>query len=229
MDFIWPPTCPICSSPCLDVKTLCPHCWGGLDVLRAPQCEFCGQEVEGVAAPICPDCFERGRPWDYGTSALRYSGVGRSMILRLKNMRSEGIADIMAKIAVEEFDDFFADIDVLVPIPLHWTRAIQRGFNQAGLLAYHISRRTGCDLAANGLKRRRITKKQTRQKDYEGRFANLENAFALGRCDKLRGKRVCLVDDVLTSGASFENASLILREAEPSALAVFAFARAKAS
>lgn len=226
IEAIWPSSCPICHRFSATNHMLCNECWLELNILTDPRCEFCGMEIEGEGAPICEECYNLSRSWDYGGSAVRYEGVGRKMVLRLKNMRAENLADLMANIAVSSNLEFFEDIDIVIPIPLHWRKYLRRGFNQAGLLAYHISKAIPAPVNERALKRNRATKGQTQFRHFDGRFENLQNAFSLGHAEGIAGKRLLLVDDVMTSGASFEHATLALRPANPRSIAVFAFARA---
>ncbi len=225
-DSIWRHSCPICRAPSTQSDVLCLECWEGLHRIYPPFCEYCGAAVEGEHAQICLACYDQPRAWDAGGCAVQYSGTGRTLILRLKNMSSEELAQVMARLSFDIRPDLFEDVDMLIPIPLHWSKHLMRGFNQAELLAMGLGDLAGVRLEVNLLKRRRATKAQSRLKDYSARFDNLASAFRLNHPECIEGKHVLLVDDVLTSGASFENAAHVLRWAKPRKISVFAFARA---
>jgi competence protein ComFC len=104
--------------------------------------------------------------------------------------------------------------DILVPMPLHWARQIGRGFNQADAVAKRLSQKTGI-LLARPIKRLRNTAPQTSMKSRAARRLNVRNAFALRASDKLAGKRVTIVDDVLTTASTIKAAARVLKEADP--------------
>ncbi len=226
LNLLWPPTCPICNNPTSAARKLCTDCWADLRILTEPLCEYCGGEVKGHQAMICEDCYEVNRPWQAGRCCASYQGTARKMVLRLKHMRSEDLAQIMAEIAQQHCQSFFREADFIIPVPLHWRKNLKRGFNQAALIAHHLSKLNHIPMREDILKRAQYTKAQTRQSNFEARFENLNHAFALKNPDAIKGKHILLVDDVFTSGASFQNCCEALVRGKPATLSVFAFARA---
>ncbi len=226
LEWLWPATCELCAAPSGTSTTLCQDCWNDLPILIDPKCSFCGAELEGNDAPICTDCYTHPRSWDFGSTLTQYRGAARHMVIRLKSMKSETVAALMANLIFQHENEIFREADCLVPIPLHWTKHLTRGFNQAALIAYYLSRQSGLEFADQCLRRVRATKAQTKFKDFEKRFENLEKGIIVARPEVVANRRVLLVDDVLTSGASLETATLALKEAGAKTVGVLAFARA---
>ncbi len=226
LEWIWPASCPLCAAPSNALNALCLDCWQELPILIDPKCSFCGAELESDGAPICSDCYLHPRSWDYGSSLAHYQGSAQHMVIMLKSMKSEQIAAVMANLIYRHESEIFEEADCLVPIPIHWSKQITRGFNQAALMAYYLSKRTGLEFCDQTLRRVRATKAQVKLKNFEARFENLEAVIEVARLQNVQGRRVLLIDDVMTSGASFEVATKALKNAGASSVGVLSFARA---
>jgi ComF family protein len=174
---------------------------------------------------------------------FRYESVVRDLILEFKLGRRSHLASVLGSLLC----DFLAEggisqaADLIVPVPLHWWRHVQRGFNQARLLALALGERFGLPVAARALRRTRATVSQTRVPGLQ-REANVRGAFAarqgrahgrlLGRliarwsgAVDLLGRRVLLVDDILTTGATADDCARALREAGAREVVVATIAR----
>ena len=123
----------------------------------------------------------------------------------------------------------FADVDVVVPVPLHWWRRMRRGYNQAEYIARGIARELGVEVAPRAVVRHRYNVSQTRQSN-AGRWANVEGIFRVREAEKLRGKHILLVDDVFTTGATiFSLGETILSQTEGVRLSVAVLATTRRS
>lgn len=143
----------------------------------------------------------------------------RSMIHSLKYSGRRDIAIAMGEMFGRELREspFYSDITVLVPVPLHWSKRIQRGYNQAEEICVGLSRSMDVVTDFHALKRIRRTRTQALNRDSDARRKNVKKAFKLCRPERLRGKHILLVDDVLTTGATIEACTDAIRSALPDA------------
>lgn len=144
-------------------------------------------------------------PLVHGSSFLLYSGhsLWRDMVHRFKYGGEWAIAESMGRWYGAELrsSGLYDDVDVVIPVPLHPLKTLRRGYNQSRYLAEGIARELGVEVCANALVRRRNNPPQALRRGSE-RWDNVESLFELRRVDKLRGRHLLLVDDVLTSGAT---------------------------
>jgi ComF family protein len=193
---------------------------GCVDLLFPPRCLTCG----ALADPFCDGCRAGIRPVDPatgvppGVTAARCVGYHedalRKAVLLLKFQRKTALSAPLGELLAAELEPILASWqpDRLIPVPIHWTRRLERGFNQSELLAGEVARRCGLRVERS-LKRIRRTPPQVGLGQFE-RATNLLGAFAvhtLGR--PIAGSRVVLVDDVLTTGATLAECAAVLRTA----------------
>ena len=192
-------------------------------------CVRCGLPFEEAAAlqgvDLCGLCRTSPWPFDIARSFGAYEGDLRRLIHLLKYDRMVPIAAHLADRMVD-VADVLTPADVITPVPLYRLRWWQRGFNQAHALAHQLSRRMGVTLAPGVLTRVRATKPQAGLSHHERR-RNVDGAFAVRRNDAVRGKRVILVDDVMTTGATLGACAKALKAAGARSVAALTVARAK--
>jgi len=199
---VFPSTCPGCQAM-LDHPTrgpLCASCWSNLPRHIQPLCA-CGGPC-GAAGP-CGRCRRNLSPIRYGASLGPYAGTLRQLIHDLKYRGQRRVATRLAEILLsrEEVGRLLEPRVALVAVPLHPRRRRERGFNQAELLAEALGRRARVDLLRGVLVRRRQTQSQTGLSAARRR-ANVIGAFAVRRPETVAGRRLVLVDDVVTTGAT---------------------------
>lgn len=207
LNALYPPQCLGCKSRVESTHALCGPCRGETIFIHGLVCDRCGLPLPGDGTPdadtLCDDCLRVARPWSRGRATLVYSGMGRHMVLALKHGDRQDIvapaARWMARISAPVLD---AD-PVIVPVPLHLTRLIRRRFNQSALLASALGQTTGHDTCLGALTRTRRTP-SLEGKSREARFAILSQTIAPHprHGQHLRNRRVLIVDDVMTSGAT---------------------------
>jgi ComF family protein len=168
--------------------------------------------VYGLLGGACPACQGQDCHFDGIARVGIYSDALQRMILAFKNGRSE-LASSLAVFARSALEGsrFSDDIDALVPVPLHWTRRLARGYNQSRLIAArlkHPTARVNTDLV-----RIRRTKTQPAAATPAARARNVKGAFAVRRDHRLAGKTVCLVDDIKTTGATLNECAVTLKGA----------------
>lgn len=216
LDLVLPPTCTGCGCQVVSAQTLCPECWGQLTFLSTAACDACGYPFE-YAVPertLCGACVANPPPFDRARAALVYDDHSRDLVLGFKHADRTEAAELYAKWMLSAGRELVMAADVIVPVPLHWTRLFHRRYNQAALLAHRLGKLAGKPVLADGLVRTRKTPSQGRL----GRMArarNVQGAFSVPsrHLAKLRGKRVLLVDDVYTTGATMRTATKVLKRA----------------
>jgi ComF family protein len=169
-------------------------------------------------------CARERLSWDCARAALRYDKNSRRLVLGLKHGDRTHLAGAFGRWMHRAGSEVLADADLLVPVPLHWTRLFQRRYNQAALLAQAIRSSGGPPLAADWLVRRR-----TPAQGHLGptaRERNVRGAFAIRPGRSFAGKRVVIVDDVLTTGATVEECARVLKRAGAASVSVLTLARA---
>ena len=202
---------------------LCQSCQAELPRARPPRCPICWQpQRQGVP---CSRCHEERPAFQGARSLYLYEGAAREAVHALKYNYLSALAQPMAQLMaryVEEEEDIEADL--LVAVPLYARRQRLRGYNQSALLARELSRLCGLPLAGRGLARRRNTPPQARSVDAEARKRNVADAFIADR-RRVEGKRVLLIDDVMTTGATLDACARALRQAGAASVWAVTFAR----
>ncbi len=172
------------------------------------------------------NCGDRELSFEFATAAYRSRGVVRDLVHQFKYRRQYHLRHLLARMLAEGFHDTrCADggIDAIVPVPLHPAKLREREFNQAEVLARLAGERLGLPVA-DCLRRLRYTPTQTHF-HREERFENLRDAFAMADAPDLSGRRVAVVDDVLTTGSTADACARALREAGAAAVVVITVAR----
>lgn len=227
---VFPPECLACGARVDDDFALCGQCWAQTDFIFGAACDLCGMGLPGDRAEgerlICDDCQTIARPWDSGRAVMAYSGIGRKLILGLKHGDRAEVARAAGPWMARSGAAFWPADPVLVPIPLHWRRLAARRFNQSALLAQALARQTGLTVLPDALLRRRATPSQD-GRDRDGRFENLNAAIAPHpkHGARMAGRAVVLIDDVMTSGATFATAAAACAKVTDGPIHVMALAR----
>jgi len=216
IDVVLPPTCPGCGEQVADVQTLCAGCWSQLTFLGAACCDACAHpfDYEVTEHTLCGACVRNAPSFDRARAAVLYDERSRDLVLGFKHADRTEAALLYAKWMFSAGRELVADADVIVPVPLHWTRLFARRYNQAALLALGVGRLGDTLVVADGMVRKRKTPSQ----GHLGRIArarNVKGAFGVSprHRHKLKGKRVLLVDDVYTTGATLRTAAKVLKRA----------------
>ncbi|HPB21775.1 MAG TPA: ComF family protein [Novosphingobium sp.] len=227
-DLIYPPRCPLCGAAIAAQTGLCSTCWGDLAIPGDPCCSSCQRPFpEGVAAQsLCAPCLADPPRHDGVAAGTLYNEASRKLVLAFKHGRRIAMAPMLARLIAARLPDEIGAGWIMVPVPLHRWRLWRRGFNQAALLAGELARLRGADLLVDGLVRR----KQTPSLGGLGKAARaraLSGAIAvnLRRAEGIRGAKLVLVDDVLTSGATSHACVSVLKRAGAKKVVVACFAR----
>lgn len=227
VDIVHPPACVACGVGLTLPHALCPACWRAMPFIERPVCERLGRPlpVDFGVPMLCATALAEPPAFDRARAVVRYDGPGREMVHRLKYGDGLHLVPAMSAWMERAGAELVVDADLLVPVPLHRFRLWRRRFNQAASLARPIAERSGKPLLTDALRRVRSTAPQPGLTRKE-RAANLHRAFAVkGRnAERIRGARVLLVDDVLTTGATAEACTRALLAAGASAVDLLVFA-----
>jgi len=226
---LYPSVCTACGGSIRPGDYLCNQCETKAIRILPPFCQKCSEPFEGAitSAFTCANCAHRTIHFDAAVAAYRGRGIVREIIHVFKYGRQIHLRHLVARWLYAALDDdrlSGLNFDVIVPVPLHPTRQRERGFNQASLLAELLSAQTSSP-ARPFLERIRYTTTQTAL-DRSERMENLHNAFRLRKNADVRGLRVLLIDDVLTTGSTLSECARVLKRA--GALSVHAATAARA-
>lgn len=226
---VYPARCMTCGDLVESDFALCGPCWRDTPFIAGLVCNACGAPLMGDDdhSVLCDDCMRVARPWSRGRAAVRYADNGRKLVLALKHGDRTDIARSASLWMSVAAAPLLTAETALVPVPLHWTRLLQRRFNQSALLAQTIAQHLNRPFLADSLVRTRRTA-SLNGKTHDDRFGTLEGAIKphpqRGRL--LRGKSVLLVDDVMTSGATLAACTEAAYSAGASDVCVLLLARA---
>ena len=227
VDGVLPPRCLSCGEVVDQPDALCAKCWGGITFFAPPWCALCGLPFPHPMGEdaVCGDCAREPPSWHQARAVLRYDKHSRRLLLAFKHGDHTHSAAAFGRWMHRAGNEVLAGADLLVPVPLHWTRLFQRRYNQAALLAHAVRAAGGPEVAANWLVRRRRTPPQGHLGP-AARQRNIAGAFALRPRRSVAGKRVVIIDDVMTTGATAAECARVLERAGAVSIGVLTLARA---
>jgi len=227
---IYPSQCVLCETRTAEDFALCGSCWSETPFIDGGCCDSCGVPLPGLdpddAGTLCDDCMVIKRPWSKGRAALAYSGSARRLVLSLKHGDRTDLARAATPWMVRAGRELLKPEVLIVPIPLHRLRLLKRKFNQAALLADRVSKTLNLDYLGDGLVRP-IRTKSLEGQNREQRFMEMQGAITPNpkHTGALKGRHIVLVDDVMTSGATFAAATEACFAAGADDVCVLALAR----
>ncbi len=230
IDFFLPPKCPLCGNTAAAPRDgqPCAVCVSRIRFIAHPRCPRCGRGYGTDAGDdhLCSTCLTEGRRFHKARSVGAYEGLLLEAIARFK---FRGVAYLAYPLGtlLAEYDDpdfAFQEIDLVIPVPLHPQRLRARGYNQSLLLARRVSRRRSLPLNFTALVRARPTVPQTQLSGPE-RQKNIRGAFEVRDAARIRGKKILLIDDVFTTGATVQECARVLLRAGAERVDVLTVAR----
>lgn len=217
IDLLLPPRCICCGKIVSGADGLCAECFNEVSFITKPYCTKCGHpfdEVPDGRQMLCGTCLRKTRtPFRLSRSALRYDEFSKNMLLSFKFMDKTENAPVFAKwLKLAGTDIFKEGVDLIVPVPLHFTRLLKRRYNQSALIARELGKLTGIKVDYTSVIRHRRTKPQV-QFSGHARISNVKNAFSVRHPERLKNKRIVLIDDVMTTGSTLKECALAMKKA----------------
>ncbi len=235
LDILFPPRCLICDAylpdgsmstvkgftpyhrsffgEFVEERAFCPKCFDEIPLLRGPLCLRCGSPLPHELHPesYCGQCLVTPPPYSSAQSLGRYEGSLHHAINRLKYNNKRSLAGPLGHLLFIATGDRIKslEIDIILPIPLHSKRLKERGYNQSVLIAEALARYIDVPVELGCLERVRWTTPQVELKGSQ-REKNVRRAFRVRRPERIKGKRMLLLDDVLTTGATVNEATRTL-------------------
>lgn len=228
-DLVYPPACAACGVSTGGHRGLCPKCWAAVRFIERPYCEVLGIPFSHDLGTgiLSAEAIANPPPFDRVRSAAAHDNAIRALVHGLKYRDRTDLAPMMAGWMLRASDGTVERCDAIIPVPLHRARMVSRKFNQAAELARHLARLAEKPLLPATLLRVKRTSQQVGL-GVRAREENVRGAFAVAanKEDDVFGKRIVLVDDVYTTGATVAAATRALRKAGAADITVLTFARA---
>jgi competence protein ComFC len=219
LDFVYPQSCPICQKSLKkDENLICEECLKTLAILPAPFCPYCRSFFEEGEPIVHHNCIGLNHPEDRKILAVRSLGRFDDSLQKLIHQFKYGKKIPLGKHLAESLgqavakSETFTECDLVIPVPLHSARHRERGFNQSQVLAEGISEVINIPVLKGVLKRKKNTKDQT-YLNAEQRAENVKNAFVIAKPEMISSKKIILVDDVMTTGATLNECAGMLHSA----------------
>ncbi|MBI4031490.1 MAG: ComF family protein [Proteobacteria bacterium] len=230
VDALLPPRCVVSGEIVGQQGAVAPSVWGKIRFIADPQCAVCGYPFEFSSEgniQTCAACIRERPPFISARAALVYDDASRDMILKFKHGDQLHAAPVFIPWMERSGREMLAEADLIIPVPLHRWRFLKRRYNQAAVLAFLLARRAGAACIPDALVRRRATATQGHL-DFRARHRNVRRAFAVHprHAEKIAGKRVVLVDDVYTTGATIGECANTLLKAGAAEVSALTIARA---
>ena len=211
LEFLFPPACPLCGAPVSIHGELCADCWTSFNWIDGSKCVRCGFPfaMSVDSDMMCPVCASGRCELDWIRSACVYDDASKMAMLPFKHSGRTRYAKFMSRAMIWALRDIdTSDIDFVMPVPLARRRLFKRGYNQATLLSQPIAHALGLKIDYDS-----VTRKHRRDMGHlnaRERARNIHGVFSVMHPEKIRGKNILLVDDVMTSGATFSELRRVL-------------------
>lgn len=227
IEFLFPTTCPLCGASVSINGELCAECWTSFSWIDNPKCSKCGfpfaSDMDLGRDAQCPICAAGECEMDLIRSACEYDAMSRSAMLPFKHGGRIKYARFMSRAMIWAMRDTDIVPDVVMPVPLARRRLFHRGYNQAALLARPIARAYGVAVDYDSVRRK--YREDMGHKTARQRAANIRGVFTVVNPERIRGRKILVVDDVMTSGATFAEMHRVLMRAGASAVYGVSFCR----
>lgn len=213
IDYVLPHRCISCRELTRDEAGLCSGCFMKLNFIANPYCMKCGTpfEFEIKSKVFCGKCLLNPPEYDLARALLKFDFHSKQLIHNFKYNDSTVSAGLFAKLLVARYRDDFKDVDIIVPVPMHRIKRILRHYNPAQILANELGKKLNIPVLYDLLIKVRWTKAQTTLTKKE-RETNLRGSIKCSADYNLSGKKILLVDDMRTTGATSDNCIKALKK-----------------
>jgi ComF family protein len=231
IDLLLPPLCPVTRLPVDKVGLFHADAWRDLVGIADPQCRRCGvplpfaDEADFSAEIACGECIADAPVFTTARAALVYNDASKALVLAFKHGDQQHLHRHFVPLLHKAGAPFLTADALIIPVPLHGKRLLRRRYNQAGILAVGLGKAAGVEVSLDALQRIKATKPQGHF-SAEQREKNVKGAFKVRQIDSVKGRSVVLVDDVMTSGATFSACAKALLAAGAKDVSCLAVARA---
>lgn len=213
INLLYPRRCPICEEIIVKKDKICEKCKKEILYLKEPRCKKCSKEMESGEIEYCYDCTNTNHFFNKGIATFKHDNNFKKSIYNFKYKNKREYADFYTEAIIKNYKEMIGswNAEVLIPIPLFASKKVQRGFNQAEILAYKLSVELKIPVDSKLLQRNRNTNPQKELNRIQ-RVKNVEKAFNLSN-KIVQYRKIILIDDIYTTGATLDSCAKILREA----------------
>lgn len=217
IDWVLPPRCLICGKIIGADNALCPECFNNLTFITKPYCQHCGRPLSFTNLGkdlYCPKCLKKRDSVFYlCRSAIEYDEYSKKLILDFKFADHLENRYLLTQWLILAGKDIFeTHPDIILPVPLHYSRLFKRKYNQSAILARELAKKTNIPARYDILKKYRYTKPQVICSGKQRR-KNIKDAFVVTKPDFIKGKNIVLIDDVYTTGSTLKECAKVLKKA----------------
>lgn len=215
-DLIYPPLCVLCKNPLSPIQKkdqICSFCQSTIMPNRPPFCSLCSRPLADPYSQFCVSCERRPQHFDKAWASCLYNDPMRRLIHLFKYGQKTHLQYFFVKLVNEFLEKFhvgLTDYDLMVAVPLHSARLRERGYNQAHLLAERFSQQWATPLSLGNVARIRNTRNQATLSQKE-RWTNIHGAFRIKSPSEFDGKKILIIDDLLTTGATLNEMAKVLK------------------
>ncbi|MBE6449160.1 MAG: ComF family protein [Alphaproteobacteria bacterium] len=215
-DILLPPRCLICGEIVYKENGLCAKCFSKINFLSNQSCPICGRPytfpIEDGNTLICGKCLSKPPVLRGLKAVFAYDDFSKNLILPFKHADRTDLVPYLSKLMFKRGKEFFEEADCIIPVPLHWKRKLKRKYNQAALLALNIEKLSQKPCLLSVLSRHRYLTSQ-KNKTRKERLENIKNAFKVKDANLIKNKKIVLIDDVYTTGATLNECARVLYKA----------------
>ena len=219
--------CLLCNNTISSNSIFCFDCYIKINFI-SKGCVTCATPFDVDTLQLKNQCYKcinnKNLFLDEVISLFLYKNNGKQIIIKMKKSNDQYLYKSLAKIGFHIHQNFFQNIDFIIPIPIHWLAKFFRGFNQSILLSEEISSVTKIKLKKNTLMKNKYTQKQSRQL-YKNRFINVKDSFLIKNNDIIKNKNILLIDDVITTGATSNECAKLLKKNGAQIVKLFTISR----
>lgn len=232
LNILLPPRCIKCGKILAGKNGLCAECFGKIRFISAPLCHRCGRpflsdnNLKFRAIQYCGECLRKKRfLFEMMRSAFIYDDESKNLILDLKFRDKTGYAETLSGLLYSAGADIWKENpDLIIPVPIHRLRLLQRRYNQSALLADFLAHKTQIPTDCRSLIRCRNTVPQV-QLSGKARRNNLKQAFEVMKPQNIKGRKIVLIDDVSTTGSTLNECAKVLHKAGAAKIYALTLAR----